>query len=45
LLLGNVQTPRLMPLVEGETTWLRGAAALVLQRHTGYHSSRHLDLR
>ncbi len=45
LLLGDVGTPRLMPLVEGETTWLRGAAALVLQRHTGYHSSRHTELR
>jgi predicted NBD/HSP70 family sugar kinase len=45
LLLGNVPMPRLMPLVEGETTWLRGAAALVLQRHTGYNSSRHTELR
>jgi predicted NBD/HSP70 family sugar kinase len=45
LVLGNVPMPRLMPLVEGEATWLRGAAALVLQRHTGYHSSRHTDLR
>jgi predicted NBD/HSP70 family sugar kinase len=45
LLLGNIPAPRLMPLVEGEATWLRGAAALVLQRHTGYHSSRHLELR
>jgi len=32
--------PRLMPVEESEVARLRGAAALVLQRHTGQHRSR-----
>lgn len=32
--------PRLMPVDESEVARLRGAAALVLQRHTGEHRSR-----
>jgi predicted NBD/HSP70 family sugar kinase len=32
--------PRLVPVDESEVARLRGAAALVLQRHTGHHRSR-----
>jgi predicted NBD/HSP70 family sugar kinase len=32
--------PRLFPVTDGELGRLRGAAALVLQRHSGYHRSR-----
>lgn len=32
--------PRLMPVEESEVARLRGAAALVLQRHTGHENSR-----
>jgi predicted NBD/HSP70 family sugar kinase len=31
--------PELLPIGDGETARLRGAAALVLQRHAGYHRS------
>jgi predicted NBD/HSP70 family sugar kinase len=33
--------PRLMVTTDGELARLRGAAALVLQRHSGYHRSTH----
>jgi predicted NBD/HSP70 family sugar kinase len=39
LLLGSIPMPRLVFLDEGETTRLRGAAAVVLQRHSKYHRS------
>ncbi len=32
-------TPQLIPIGDGELARLRGAAALVLQRHSGYHRS------
>jgi predicted NBD/HSP70 family sugar kinase len=35
-------TPELGITKEGELSRLRGAAAVVLQRHSGYHSSTHL---
>lgn len=36
--------PRLMPTQEGELARLRGAAALVLQRHSGRHRSRDIAI-
>ena len=33
--------PKLMTTTDGELSRLRGAAALVLQRHSGYHRSTH----
>jgi len=36
-------TPALDITKDGELSRLRGAAAVVLQRHSGYHSSRQLD--
>ncbi len=40
ILVGNA--PRLEVTTEGEFARLRGAAAIVLQRHSGYHRSSHL---
>jgi hypothetical protein len=34
-------SPRLMVTTDAELARLRGAAALVLQRHSGYHRSMH----
>ena len=34
--------PRLIVTTEGEYARLRGASAIVLQRHSGYHRSGHL---
>lgn len=43
MLAGN--PPRLVPVDESEVARLRGAAALVLQRHTGQHRSREAKTR
>ena len=40
LALGSTPPPRLVATDEGESTRLRGAAAIVLQRHVGYHNRR-----
>jgi hypothetical protein len=33
--------PRLLSIGDGETSRLRGAAAVVLQRHSGYYRASH----
>jgi predicted NBD/HSP70 family sugar kinase len=36
------EPPRLLATADAELARLRGAAAVVLQRHSGYHSSTHM---